>query len=83
MTPRNRPPFDTSALAAQLRRGGWDAEQADAVVEALRSTLTPVRNDMDDFKSEIREAINAQTWRIIGVVVALYGITIAIILRLQ
>jgi len=68
---------DMEARVARLEETMSDVRERLARIET-RVDATATKADLSDLKADLMSAINAQTWRILGLLVALVGAAIAI-----
>lgn len=79
--------FDTLAVTRQLKAKGFDADQAEAITEAVRTGVTggvATKADLAELRGELRSemaGLEARlTWRIIIVGLALNSVSAAAVI---
>lgn len=74
--------FDTLAVTRQLKARGFDADQAEAITEAVRTGVTggvATKADLAELRADLAGLETRLTWRIIIVGLALNAAVIAAI----
>ena len=84
--------FDTLAVTRQLRAGGFDADQAEAITEAVRTGVTggvATKADIEELKANFAELRTDLRWiktigaGIVGVLVVAFGFVFSMLTEMN